>query len=233
MDIDESILQSELGKIINQKNFQDRNRYPQPYDIPQPRPTPPVQMLPKATTYFSEREIVKLLLKFGSRLHTEEKSEKGAKEDSLTIADYIVGEIMDDGLKFDNAILGEIFSEVLFQVQHGLPVSDQHFVRHANPEISSLSADMLSDPYELSKLWTTGQGYVRPEDEVLRDSVEESVLKFKADKLVQMRNSVMSELREASAKEETEKVMELQKKITSYGKILNIISQKLGNRTTF
>ena len=53
-------------RCVSRRSFQDRNRYPAPEDLPVPPPviTKPVKQ--EATTFVSEKEIIRLLLKFGS-----------------------------------------------------------------------------------------------------------------------------------------------------------------------
>jgi len=50
-----------------------------------------------------------------------------------------------------------------FHVEHGLITGDKQFVKHEDPEISSLSADLLADSHELSRIWRDKQTFVETE----------------------------------------------------------------------
>ena len=62
LEVSEPILYHEVNKLRQQKSFQDRNKYPGPEDLPVP---PPVNIKPvrrETVTYYSEKEIIRLLL---------------------------------------------------------------------------------------------------------------------------------------------------------------------------
>ena len=77
LEVSEPILYHEVNKLRQQKTFQDRNKYPGPEDLPVP-PTPleaPRQVLKVTPGYYTEREIIRLLLKFGnSEFYVQEKN---------------------------------------------------------------------------------------------------------------------------------------------------------------
>ena len=109
---------------------------------------------------------------------------KTAREEMITIADYIVREITSDDLGFDDRVCAKIFADFRFHVEHGLITGDKQFVKHEDPEISSLSADLLADSHELSRIWKDKQTYVETEEMKLKEIVGDAVLKFKSDKIM-------------------------------------------------
>lgn len=72
LQIPEGVLYNEVNKIRRQRSFQDRNRYPGPEDLPVPPQAITKPLKQESTTAFSEREIIRLLLKFGSTEASEE-----------------------------------------------------------------------------------------------------------------------------------------------------------------
>ena len=131
---------------------------------------------------------------------------------------------------FDNPVCARIFEEIRFHVEHGLFTGDQQFVKHQDPEISSLSADLLADSHELSRIWKEKQSYVETEEMKLKEIVGDVVLKFKSDKIIIKRKEIMQLLEEAVKANDTEKVLLLQKRYAALSTVLGIISRKLGNR---
>jgi DNA primase len=230
LEVSEPILYHEVNKLRQQKSFQDRNKYPGPEDLPVP---PPVIIKPvqhETVTYYSEKEIIRLLLKFGSAEFERTINKEDGKEEMLTVSDYIVREITSDDLLFDDRVCSKIFADFRFHVENGLITGDKQFVKHEDPEISSLSADLLSDSHMLSRIWKDKQTYVETEDMKLKEIVGDAVLKFKSDKIMIKRKEIMILLEEAVKANDTEKVLLLQKRYANLSVVLGLISRKLGNR---
>jgi DNA primase len=230
LEVSEPILYHEVNKLRQQKNFQDRNKYPGPEDLPVPPPVivRPVQRV--AITYYSEKEIIRLLLKFGSSEFERTISKEDGSEEVVTVTDYIVREITSDDLSFDDRVCTKIFDDFRFHSEQGLSTGDKQFVKHEDPEISSLSADLLADSHELSKIWKEKQTYVETEEMKLKEIVGDAVLKFKSDKIMIIRKEIMTQLEDAVKANNTEMVLMLQKRYSNLSVALGLISKKLGNR---
>jgi hypothetical protein len=71
---------------------------------------------------------------------------------------------------------------------------------------------------------------VETEEMKLKDIVDDSVLKFKSDKIMIRRKEIMALLEEAVKANDTEKVQLLQKRYANLSVVLGLISRKLGNR---
>jgi len=231
LEVAEPILYHEVNKLQQQKSFQDRNKYPGPEDLPVI--PPPVLVKPvkqEILTLYSEKEIIRLLLKFGSLEFQRKITGEEGKVEVLTVSDYIVGEITSDDLLFDDRICANIFAEFRFHVEHGIFPGDKQFVKHEDPEISRLSADLLSDSHELSKIWKNKQTYVETEEMKLKEIIPDAVLKFKGDKIKVLLKDVMTQLEEAVKTNDMERVQALQMKDQNLKVALRMISRKLGNR---
>jgi DNA primase len=230
LEVSEPILYHEVNKLRQQKNFQDRNKYPGPEDLPVPPPVLVKQAVSGSITYYSEKEIIRLLLKFGGVEFERRISPEDGKEEMLTVSDFIVNEISSDELSFDHPVCARIFEDYRFHVNHGLIAGDKQFIKHEDPQISSLSADLLADSHELSKIWSAKQTYVETEEMKLKEIVGDAVLKFKSDKIKAIRKEIMEQLEEAVKSNNTEKVLLLQKRYSNLSIALGAISRKLGGR---
>ncbi len=230
LEVSEPILYHEVNKLRQQKNFQDRNKYPGPEDLPVPPPVIAKPVQREAVSYYSEKEIIRLLLKHGSVEFERTMSKEDGKEELITVSDYIVREIISDDLLFDDRVFAKMFADFRFHVEHGLITGDKQFVKHEDPEISSISADLLADSHELSMIWKNKQTYVETEEMKLKEIVGDAVLKFKSDKILIKRKEIMALLEKAVADNDTEKVLLLQKRYANLSVVLGLISRKLGNR---
>jgi len=223
LEVNEQILYNEVNKLLTQKRIGDKTKSPVPESLPVV-PKPAIKHEP--ASFYSEREIIRLLLKFGS----VEFEQSANEEDKITVADYIVREIVSDELDFDDIVCAKIFADFKFNSEQGLITNDKQFVQHEDPQISSLSADLLSDTYELSKIWEVKQTYVETEDMKLKDIVGDAVLKFKSDKINILRKALMMQLEEAVKANNQEKIIQLQRKYATLNAALGEISKQLGGR---
>lgn len=229
MGLSEAVLYNEVTKLLRQQQFRDRNRYPDAHDLQITKPrVPPKPEIKVSPSYYSEREMVRLLLKYGANVYGEKEVE-GTRV-AVTVADFIVHEITSDELGFTDRVFGEVFTEYKFHVDQGIFPGDHHFVRHPDPEISQLSVDLLADSYELSRIWQERQSFVESEDRMLKEIVEESVLKFKSDKIKEMRALLLVEIGTAAAAGDMEAVGRLQKQVNTLNRVMNGISKSLGKR---
>jgi len=230
MEVSEPVLYHEVNKLRQQKSFQERNKYPGPEDLP----VPPVQAIKpvqyKTISYYSEKEIIRLLLKYGSNELDRRISDEDGREEAIAVSDYIVNEITSDDLSFDDRICAKIFADFRFYSGQGLFPGDKHFVKHEDPEISQLSADLLSDSHELSRIWKNKQTFVETEEMKLKEIVPDAVLKFKSDKIIAARKEIMTLLEEAVRKGDRDKILVLQQRYNTLSTVLGQISRQLGNR---
>ena len=230
LEIPEAVLYHEVNKMMQQRSFQDRNKYPGPEDLPVP---PPVIIRPvrqEATTSVSEKEIIRLLLKYGSTEFERYVHGEDMKEEVVTVSDYIVREIITDDLIFDDPVFAKIFEEFKFATTQGTFIEEKRFVKHEDPVISSLSADLLSEPHTLSKIFANKQTYVETEDMKLKDMVPDAILVFKGQKIKVRLKEIMSQLEAAVKAGDDEKILSLQKNHQALKQALRTISQKLGGR---
>jgi DNA primase len=229
LEVAEPVIYNEVNKLRRQKSFQDRNSYPTPEDLPIPPPVIPKPVQAETNSCYSEREVIRLLLRFGSFEFEKTIDKETATEMVMSVSDFIVNEINSDGLEFESPIFSRIFSDFSFNSQQGLITGERQFVKHEDPQISSISAELLADSHELSKIWNKYTS-VETEENKIRDIVGDAVLKFKSDKIKTIRKQIMNQLEEAVKENDTEKILLLQKKYTSMGFALREISKKLGDR---
>ena len=131
---------------------------------------------------------------------------------------------------FDYDTWQKIFEEFRFHTEQGIFPGDKYFVKHEDPAISRSSADLLSEPHILSRIWENKQTYVETEDMKIKDIVPDAVLKFKSDKIQSRLKEIMTQLKEAAKTGDTERILALQKKDQNLKVALRMISEKLGNR---
>lgn len=150
LQIDERALLSELNKMRQAKAKKDgqqqqtNTRYaPQP-DEPNFFDEPDVQEVVKEE-YFQEKEIIRLLLLYGSRMIDWDGIA------NTYIGPFMIAELGDVTFVHEAA---KLFVELYRQeVENGVLPEDNYFIHHKNKGIVDLTIDLLTTKYTLSENW--------------------------------------------------------------------------------
>jgi len=201
MDISEQILITELNKIRRKNTDQMRRQagdYRQePVEIPisdykSGFPGASENVYDKGETILNEpqeRDVIRFLLNFGdSRIDLELKKSENKKEvktgGEITVEQFIVNELANDGLEFETKVYGNIFREYEEAVKSKVTLDQQYFLQHSDPEVAELCVDLVFSPYALSKNWEERhQIHVSTEETILRKAVEHTVYSLKMSKV--------------------------------------------------
>ncbi len=94
-----------------------------------------------------EREIIYFLLKFGNQiLHLG-----GEENTRISVAEYIIREIQNDELEFNNLIYKQVFEDVKELIENGKELTERYFVYHDNAGVRELAVDIFTSRYELEQ----------------------------------------------------------------------------------
>jgi DNA primase len=233
----EEVVLDEVMKLRRQPGFTDRNKWPGQdiltgnlTELQPATGTAPSQRQKKTreTSYYSEKEILRLLIRYGSEVLTRVTDRESGIETITTVADYIISEINEDSLTFDDPLLAAMFEEISFTVSQGLIPGDRNFIHHANPAVSAVVVDMLTEQYTLSRIWNKHGAYVETEEMKLKEIVPDAVLKFKGDKIKMMQKELRKAIADAAG--DDEKLFALQEQYKAMTSLQKKISAGLGGR---
>ena len=124
------------------------------------------------------------LLMFG--LHGLYDEERNGQVCVVTVGEYIINELAEDELMMMNPKFQEIQQEYRQHYRNGEFVPAKYFTGHPDPEICSVVADILSEPYELSILWTAKDADVRTEETLLSELLPRIVDNYKMRRIEMM-----------------------------------------------
>jgi DNA primase len=224
----EEVVLDEVMKLRRQQTFRDRNSWPVQETVVTSPPVTQRQKKGEDTSYYSEKELLRLLLRYGTEVLYRVTDKETGIESVTTVADYIISQITEDELQFDDPVFAAIFSEITFNVSQGLFPGDMHFVHHPDPAISAIVVDMLTEQYTLSTIWSSRGAYVETEEMKLKEIVPDTVLKFKGDKIKMMQKELRKAIGEALG--DDEKVTALQERYKAMTALQKKISDSLGRR---
>lgn len=240
LEVEEQVLYTEVNKIRQEKQQQNwrreqnsqRSQTSASDQAGQFRPASPQQPLVPAfvENIFSEveeREIIYFLLKFGNDfLHLS--GEENAK---ISVAEYIIREIQNDELEFNNLIYKQVFEDVKELIENSKEISERHFVYHDNVGVRELAVDIFTSRYELSNVWKRKESYVELPGENLGYEVPKSLLSYKMMVVEKALGQLRADLETAEKNNELEELNELILRMQSLGVVKIALSKGLGGRT--
>jgi len=242
MDISEQILIAELNKIRRKNVDQNRRRggdfRQDPVEIPISEynngfPSA-AETSNERTTALSvdpqERDVIRFLLNFGDvkiELQTKSSSQDEPREEGeITVEQFIVNELTNDGLGFESELYGKVFQDYVEAVKGDKTLDQQHFLNHPDPEVAQLCVDLVFSPHSLSKNWEEKhQVYVATEEMSLRKAVERTVYSLKMAKVKRMIDDHREKIKNTEDEKQREELLK------EYGGLLEAkkyISKVLG-----
>ncbi len=175
LNVKEEVIYEEIRKILL-KNFED-GKYKSINNLAAHAKEP--KLLPVETgglvSVSNEKEIIWFLLNFGN----ESISYDDDSGEHISVAEFIINEIKNESLEFQNVIYKEIFQEYdqYFSSKEESPLN--YFLNHPNEKVSSIVAEIISPKKELSKLWEKKGGLTVMPEQNLHESVPEAIERFK------------------------------------------------------
>ncbi|MCF8335761.1 MAG: DNA primase [Bacteroidales bacterium] len=233
LDIDEKVLYEETNKIRN-KRARQKHRREQAGREKEEKNNQNLTSVPsfieEVYSETQEKEIIRLLLQYGAEELYTYKEDKYSDPKTLTVAQYIIKEILNDELEFKNLIYKQIFEEYLDILNKGKHPEKSHFIYHSDEQISKLAADLLSPAYELSEFFKKKSGvYVETEDMKLKMLVPEAIIAYKRKILEKAQKDKEKELQQAQKEgQEQDKIMQLQQEYQTIAQAINSISKDRG-----
>ena len=226
LDIEESILLTELNKIRNKK-FHDNNKKvstspsfgseepPPEFYAEQYAEENPQDNGHNPNADEQEKKIIEFLIKHGDQIIMVDSDEKDSRDNVIkietTVANLIVAELSaaDDNFKFDKELYNTIYKEFVDSVEGNttLPV-EKDFLNHANPEICLLTVDLVSSKYSLCN-WEKHGIYINYEHDDLKKSAEKYVYTLVSRRLELMIFDVDKQMKEAKGDDEVISLLEI------------------------
>ncbi len=229
MNVQEEILYTEVRKIkfreteeIQKKNFREQSR---------PAKVPVKKTEEKQNTCeIEEREIIRILLKYFHHEVFEEEGEHPDEKYSLSVGQFVLEELENDGLRSDNQLINKMLDLFAENLDNESFNPGQFFIYHSDPAVSGLASDLLAEKYIESKRWKRGGAFVEAEDEILDLLVPKIVQEYKLRKVKNMLRGLEQNIHDAARSNDMEQVMEFQNQYINLKKVEKHLSNQLGNR---
>jgi DNA primase len=228
LDTEERILYSQVYRLRKKKAEDRYNKESRKEEI-RIQSTPLPSFIKEVYSESQEKLLVRFLLQYGNERLYEIQDEHAGNE-YISVAEYVVNEILNDELEFKNLLYRQIFEEVNNMIQKGEVIEIKHFVHHENPSISQLAVDLLSSPYSLSKVHSRKGATVETEDMLLKKNVPKALIEYKRKILEVAQREKEEQIRKVQQvdNDDLEAVNPLMQQYITITSLINTISKERG-----
>ena len=228
LDIEERILYSQVYRLRKKKAEDRYNKESRQEEI-RIQSTPLPSFIKEIYSELQEKLLVRFLLQYGNERLYEIQDEHAGNE-YISVAEYVVNEILNDELEFKNLLYRQIFEEVNNLIQKGEVIEIKYFVHHEDLRISQLAVDLLSSPYSLSKVHSRKGAMVEAEDMLLKKNVPKALIEYKRKILEVAQREKEEQIREVQQvnNDDLEAVNPLMQQYITITSLINTISKERG-----
>lgn len=174
-----------------------------------------------------EANLIRYIVRFGD--HRLFKEETPGPPPGIGVIDFIQRELNEEQIEFTHPVFATMLTEAIEQsVRPGFK-PQRYFVNHPDATISLVAADMLSDPYELSKIHTK-YATLPEEAEQLDELVPRALLELRNGVLEEIILETESRLKKAAQEKNDNEVMDLSTQLMALLDVKKDLAKTLGER---
>jgi DNA primase len=237
-EISESIVNNELLRL-RKSTMAKQLQEPMLNDIPVPMESEHLlegaqigsiqQGEQKKTSILHEQELIRLMVKYGTREVCIK--EVGSEDKTTSVIELIIQEVESDELRFEDPKLKEIYGIFMDGVADDTLLATSYLKRLENQDIVAFVSDIESDEQELSHNWATKYNiYTKSEVDNLYEAVMNAIYHFKLTKIEEHIQQLQQELKDKNP--QGEDLLLLLSEQMVYAKVRKEFSEKLGRIIT-
>lgn len=226
LKVEEKVLYTEIARIRKEK----AGDYT-PVSFRQPVvPIPAITLTAPATATGTpcdteEQILIRYLLLFGGKELYEEERE--GVNYAVNVGEYIIGELAEDELEMLNPKLREIQREYSRHFRTPGFVPARYFIGHSDVSICETVAGILSEPYELSKIWAAKDTSLRTEEMMLGELLPKIIDNYKMRRIELLCREADEKILEFQNAMDTTRLVEWIKKKNTIVRVRARLNEKL------
>jgi DNA primase len=226
LGLSEQAILNELNKTLRNKHLQKAGLSKEETGLIAEENTSPHQgiELDAPVRLQPEKEIIRILMLYGNNTFPIVQTPEGKKEpETLTykVADYIVHDLKNDDITFEDKVYQSVFDEFAEAVEKGIPVDHSNFLNHSDAEVARVANDIVSSPYELSNNWEKKKISVPLEQEDLQRAVISCILAFKSSRVEQLMVEIQKKMKALTPEDDALILLVRQKELKKLSMAIN------------
>ena len=178
--------------------------------------------------YQYEQQIIQMIVRYGERVMCNTTDEKG-EEYPVTVIEYVMADLQQDDLSFHNPLHRQILAEAAERIHQPEFIAEHYFLNHPDPAIGQLSADLISDRYQLSKYHFKAQKIVT-DDERLYELVPLLMINFKFAIIDEELKHTLKALQDPAIANDNEQCTTVMQHYNELRQIQSAMAKRLGDR---
>lgn len=230
LQVEENVLYNEIARIRTGKNAEAAHqRYTAQHQLT-PAVTPPQ---PPASSYSTEKlceteekVLMRYLLLFGNQVLYDEV--RNGIPGPVSVGEYIIEELAEDDLEMFHPVFCEIQKEYRKNYKTAGFIPAKFFIGHPDPQVSQKAADILSEPYELSKMWSERDSALIREERLFSELLPKIVDNYKMRRVEIMSRQTDNKILELQNNGNSEEILTWIKKKSAINRIRARLNEKLG-----
>ena len=178
--------------------------------------------------YKYERLILQMVVRYGERVMCNVSDEEG-REVPVTVTEYVVQDLREDDLAFHNPLHRRMLQEAAERIGTEGFVAEHYFLNHPDPAISQLSAELVSDRYQLSKYHSKSQ-HIVTDEERLYELVPLLMINFKYAIVSEELTHLMRALQDPAVLSDNDRCTAILTRYNEMRQVQSVMAKRLGDR---
>lgn len=181
LNVGEDALYAATNKLLLQKKENEKKQsFSQAkQQVKQTQSTPLPGFIEEVFAEINEKEIIMFLMNYGEMDLFDEPSDDPFSKNTITVAEFITNEILNDELEFKNLIYQQVFEDYKEHLKRDEIPEQKFFINHQDEKIRTLAADMFTEKYKESIIWTRGGKKIETPEMTLKEDVPKSINGYK------------------------------------------------------
>lgn len=189
------------------------------------KPVSKIPTQPPVESYTEEREVIRLMLKYGN--HQLAVVQEDHTEKVTSAIEIMVHELTEDDIQFYHPICAQIYRQILEGISEGILYSYKYFLRSEDKGVLDLVGDIIGFEDELSSRWES-MYRIRTKHEAsdLYQTVMQAIFHLKFVRVAQHIKTLQAKLSDESTTQE--EMISIMAEQVAYEKVKKSFSEKLG-----
>lgn len=238
LHLEQKLLITEIAKQ-REKLLEKGNKPERPAEAETENTPPPTVAAPYTTFipqegregqefYLFEQQIIQTIIRYGEKVIFRTTNENG-EEKTITVIEYISHELNEDHLAFHNPLHRRIFAEAIEKGRNSNFVAQQYFIKHPDPVIGQLAAELVNNRYELSKYHSKTQK-VTTDEERLHEIAPKLITDFKTATVKEELIHIGRKLQDASVMNDPAQYSPIMQRFKDLQETLKVLAKKKGEQ---
>ena len=234
LDVKEDALYAEANRIMFKKREDDRKKTfsQSQQQIKQSQSTPLPGFIDEVFAEIIEKEIVSILINYGEMELFSEPGDDPFSAHTVSVAEYIINELLNDDLEFKNLVYKQVFEDYTAHFRKDEIPESKFFINHPDAKVRTLAADIFSENYKPSAIWTKGGKKIETPDKTLKEDAPKAINSYKL-KIIQQAIKENEEQMKNISGDNVELINTLLEQKMALNETKRKLAEETGNRIIF